>query len=126
MQIFYFCLTIDNSIQCFFILLDKYKICLEHKNDEPLELNKRSYWKNFTKKLGNKNFLKHVFIGEGEDLGEPDSSSDEDNDEESIVNEKEFKTNLQEAEFETPETMDVTEEEVEESFPQKHKFKNLD
>ena len=26
LQIFDFCFTIDNSIQCFFILLDKYKI----------------------------------------------------------------------------------------------------
>ena len=66
--------------------------------------------------LGNETFLGHAFIGEGKDLGEPDSSSDEDNDEESIANEEEFKTNLQEAEFETPETMDVTEEEVEEIF----------
>ena len=39
---------------------------------------------------------------------------------------EEIKTNLQEADFETPETMDVDEEEVEESLPWKQKFKNLD
>ena len=39
---------------------------------------------------------------------------------------EEIKTNLQEANFETPETMDVDEEEVEESLPWKQKFKNLD
>ena len=80
----------------------------------------------FYKNLGNETFLGHAFIGEGEDLGEPDSSSDEDNNEESNANEEEIVTNLQEADFETPETMDVDEEEVEESLPQKQKFKNLD
>ena len=68
----------------------------------------------------------HAFIGKGEDLGEPDSSSDEDKDEESIPNEEEIETNLQEADFETPETMNVDEEEVAESLPRKQKFKNLD
>ena len=80
----------------------------------------------FNENLGNETFLRHVFIGEGEDLGEPDSSSDEDNDEESIANEEEIETSLQEADFETPETMDVHEEEVEESLLRKQKFKNLD
>ena len=80
----------------------------------------------FYQNLGNKTFPGHTFIGEGEDLGEPDSSSDEDNDEESIANEEEIKTNLQEADFETPETTDVAEEEVEESLPRKQKFKNVD
>ena len=42
----------------------------------------------FYENLGNETFLGHAFIGEGEDLGEPDSSSDEDNDEESIANEE--------------------------------------
>ena len=42
----------------------------------------------FYENLGNETFLGHVFIGEGEDLGEPDSSSDEDNDEESITYEE--------------------------------------
>ena len=76
--------------------------------------------------LGSETFLGHAFIGEGKDLGEPDSSSDEDNDEESIANEEEIKTNLQEADFETPEAMNVDEEEVEKSLPRKQKFKNLD
>ena len=80
----------------------------------------------FYKNLGNETFLGHAFIGEGEDLGEPDSSSDEDNDEESNANEEEIVTNLQEADFETPETMDVDEEEARESLPRKQKFKNLD
>ena len=39
---------------------------------------------------------------------------------------EEIKTNLQEADFETPETMDVDEEEVAESLPRKQKVKNLD
>ena len=94
----------------------KYKIWLQKKNDEQPELNKRSYWKIF---------LGYIFIGEGEDLGEPDSSSDEDNDEQSIANEEEIETNLQEADFETPETMDVYEGEVQESLSRKQKFKNL-
>ena len=80
----------------------------------------------FYKNLGNETFLKHTFIGLGEDRDEPDSSSDEDNNGESIAIEEEIKINLQEAVFETPETMDVDEEEVEESLPQKQKFKNLD
>ena len=80
----------------------------------------------FYENLGNETFLGHAFIGEGEDLGKPDSSSDEDNKEESIANEEEIETNLQEADFETPETIDVDEEEVEESLPWKQKFKNLD
>ena len=82
--------------------------------------------KEFNENLGNETFLGHAFIGEGEDLGQPDSSSDEDKDEESIANEEEIETNLQEADFETPETMDVDEEEVAESLPRKQKFKNLD
>ena len=82
----------------------------------------------FYENLGHETFLGHAFIGEGKDFGEPDCSSDEDNDEESIANEEEIKTNLQEADFETPETMNVDEEveEVEESLPRKQKFKNLD
>ena len=80
----------------------------------------------FYENLGHKTFLGHAFIGEGKDFGEPDCSSDEDNDEESIANEEEIKTNLQEADFETPETMNVDEEEVEESLPRKQKIKNLD
>ena len=79
----------------------------------------------FFKNLGNETFLGHAFIFEGKDLGEPDSSSNEDNDEESIANDEEIKTNLQEADLETRETMDVDEGEVEESLPQKQKFKNL-
>ena len=70
--------------------------------------------------------MSHPFTGEGEDLGEPDSSSDEDNNEESIVNEYEIETNLQGADFEAPETMDVDEEKVEESLPRKQEFKNFD
>ena len=73
----------------------------------------------FNENLGNETFLRHVFIGEGEDLGEPDSSSDEDKDEKSTANEEEIETNLQEADFETPETMDVDEEEAAESLPRK-------
>ena len=79
----------------------------------------------FYENLGNETFLVHAFIGEGEDLGEPDSSSDKDNDEESIANEEEIKTNLQGADFETLETTDVAEEEVEESLPRKEKFKKF-
>ena len=80
----------------------------------------------FYKNLGNETFPGHAFIVEGEDLGKPDSSSDEDNDEENIANEEEIETSLQEADFETLETMDVHEEEVEESLLRKQKFKNLD
>ena len=80
----------------------------------------------FYENLGNETFLTHAFIGEGEDLGEPDSCSDEDNNEESVVNEQEIETNLQGADFEAPETMDVDEEKVEESLPRKQEFKNLD
>ena len=80
----------------------------------------------FYENLENETFLGHAFIGEGEDLGEPDSSSDEDNNEQSIANEEEIETNLKEADFETPDTTEVDEEEVEESLPQKQKFKNLD
>ena len=80
----------------------------------------------FYKNLGNETFLGHAFIGEGEDLGEPNISSDEDNDEESIANEEEIETNLQEADFETPETIDVDKEEVQKNLPRKQKFKNLD
>ena len=59
----------------------------------------------FYENLGNETFLGYAFIGEGEDLGEPDSSSDEDYDEESIANEEEFEKKLQEADFETLEAM---------------------
>ena len=79
----------------------------------------------FYENLENETFLGNAFTGEKEDLGEPDSSLDEDNDEESIANEEEIETNLQ-ADFETPETMDVDKEEVQKNPPRKQKFKNLD
>ena len=79
----------------------------------------------FYENLENDTFLGNAFTGEKEDLGEPDSSLDEDNDEESIANEEEIETNLQ-ADFETPETMDVDKEEVQKNPPRKQKFKNLD
>ena len=47
----------------------------------------------------------------------------EDNYEEGIANAEEIETNLQEADFETPETMAVDEEEMEESLPLKQKLK---
>ena len=65
----------------------------------------------FYENVENETFLGNAFTGEKEDLGEPDSSLDEDNDKESIANEEEIETNLQEADFETPETKDVNEEE---------------
>ena len=80
----------------------------------------------FYENLENETFLGNAFTGEKEDLGEPDSSLDEDNDEESIANEQEIETNLQEADFETPETIDVDKEEVQKNLPRKQKFKNLD
>ena len=80
----------------------------------------------FYENLENETFLGNAFTGEKEDLGEPDSSLDEDNDEESIANEEEIETNLQEADFETPETIDVDKEEVQKNLPRKQKFKNLD
>ena len=79
----------------------------------------------FYENLENETFLGNAFTGEKEDLGEPDSSLDEDNDEESIANEEEIETNLQ-ADFETPETMDVDKEEVQKNPPRKQKLKNLD
>ena len=96
------------------------------KKPQTTRAEQKKLLEEFYKNLGNETFLGHAFIGEGEDLGEPDSSSDEDNDEESIANEEEIKTNLQEEDFETPETMDVDEEEGEESLPRKQNFKNLD
>ena len=80
----------------------------------------------FYENLENETFLGNAFTGEKEDLGEPDSSLDEDNDEESIANEEEIETNLQEADFEIPETIDVDKEEVQKNLPRKQKFKNLD
>ena len=80
----------------------------------------------FYENLENETFLGNAFTGEKEDLGEPDSSLDEDNDEESIANEEEIETNLQEADFETPEAIDVDKEEVQKNLPRKQKFKNLD
>ena len=80
----------------------------------------------FYENLENETFLGNAFTGEKEDLGEPDSSLDEDNDEESIANEEEIETNLQEADFETPETIDADKEEVQKNLPRKQKFKNLD
>ena len=80
----------------------------------------------FYENLENETFLGNAFTGEKEDLGEPDSSLDEDNDEESIANEEEIETNLQEADFETPETIAVDKEEVQKNLPRKQKFKNLD
>ena len=59
----------------------------------------------FYENLGNETFLGYAFIDEGEDLGEPDSSSDEDYDEESIANEEKFEKKLQEADSETLEAM---------------------
>ena len=47
----------------------------------------------------------------------------EDNYEEGIANAEEIETNLKEADFETPETMAVDEEEMEESLPLKQKLK---
>ena len=78
LQIFDFCFTIENSFQCFFLLLDKYKICLQKILEE------------FYDDLWNENFLGHAFIVEGEDLSELDSSLDEDNNEESIANVEEI------------------------------------
>ena len=80
----------------------------------------------FYENVENETFLGNAFTGEKEDLGESDSSLDEDNDKESIANEEEIETNLQEADFETPETMDVDKEEVQKNLPRKQKFKNLD
>ena len=59
----------------------------------------------FYENLGNETFLGYAFIDEGEDLGEPDSSSDEDYDEESTANEEKFEKKLQEADSETLEAM---------------------
>ena len=109
-------------------ILDKYKIqtMSAAKKQRTTRAEEEKLLEEFYKNLGNETFLGHAFIVEGEDLGKPDSSSDEDNDEESIANEEEIETSLQEADFETPETMDVHEEEVEESLLRKQKFKNLD
>ena len=59
----------------------------------------------FYENLVNETFLGYAFIDEGEDLGEPDSSSDEDYDEESTANEEKFEKKLQEADSETLEAM---------------------
>ena len=80
----------------------------------------------FYESFEDKTFPGHDFMGEGEDLDEFGSSSDEDDKEESIAIKKDTQTNIQEESVDTPEAMDVVEENEQQKLPRKQKFNNLD